>query len=120
MSKLAASLLLSASSLINPTTPKALSFDASAFVTADHQIRLAVRKSAELPIDVTLRNQSHEVLYQHSIGKKEDKYTVKLNVNDLADGSYELEIKSSEGSIIKQLNVSSQPVQQISRVIAMQ
>ena len=120
ISQLTASLLLSASSLINPTTPKVLSFDASAFVTSDHQIRLAVRKSAELPIDVTLRNQSHNVLYQYSIGKKEDKYTVKLNVNDLADGAYELEIKSSEGSIIKQLNVSSQPVQQASRVIAMQ
>ncbi|GAB4054301.1 hypothetical protein [Spirosoma litoris] len=119
MSKVAASLLLSASTLFNPTTPKTLSFDASAFVTSDHQIRVAVRKSAETPIEVVLRNKSHDVLYHHNIGKKEDKYTVKLNVNDLADGEYELEIKSNEGSIVKQLNVSSQPVQQAVRTIAM-
>ncbi|QMW07055.1 hypothetical protein H3H32_22380 [Spirosoma foliorum] len=119
MTKVAASLLLSASTLFNPTTPKTLSFDASAFVTADHQIRVAVRKSAETPIEVVLRNKNHDVLYQHNIGKKEDKYTVKLNVNDLADGEYELEIKSNEGSIVKQLNVSSQPVQQVARTIAM-
>ncbi|WP_227687012.1 DUF3244 domain-containing protein [Spirosoma arboris] len=119
MSKVAASLLLSASTLFNPTTPKTLSFDASAYVTVDHQIRLAVQKSTDVPVDVVLRNKNHEVLYQHSIGKKEGKYAVKLNVNDLSDGEYELEIKSSEGSIVKQLNVSSQPVQQTVRTIAM-
>ncbi|MVM33583.1 hypothetical protein GO755_26330 [Spirosoma sp. HMF4905] len=119
MSKVAASLLVSASTLFNPTTPKTLSFDASAYVTADHQIRIAVQKSAEVPVNVVLRNKSYEVLYQHNIGKKEDKYAVKLNVNDLADGEYELEIKSSEGSIVKQLNVSSLPVQKLIRTIAM-
>ncbi|GAB4048589.1 hypothetical protein [Spirosoma litoris] len=119
MSKVAASLLLSASTLLNPTTPKVLSFDASAYITLDHQIRLSVQKSAEVPVDVVLRNKSHEVLYQHSIGKREGKYAVKLNVDELADGEYELEIKSNEGSIVKQLNLSSQPVQKAVRTIAM-
>lgn len=120
MNNLAASILLSASTLFNPTTPKTLSFDASAYVTVNHEIRLAVQKSTEMPVQVILRNKANEVLYQQSLGKKETKYAVKLNVDELADGTYELEVRSSEGSIVKQLNVSSQQVQKTSRTIAMQ
>ncbi|GAB3962743.1 hypothetical protein GCM10028805_64470 [Spirosoma harenae] len=120
MNTLAASVLLSASTLFNPTTPKALSFDASAYVTVNHEIRLAVQKSADAPVQVILRNKANDVLYQQSIGKKETKYAMKLNVDDLADGTYELEVKSSEGSIVKQLNLSTQPVQKTNRTIAMQ
>ena len=120
MNNLAASFLLSASTLFNPTTPKTLSFDASAYVTVNHQIRVAVQKSTDAPVQVTLRNKANEVLYQQNLGKKETKYAVKLNVDELADGTYELEVRSSEGSIVKQLNLSTQPVQQTSRTIAMQ
>ncbi|GAB3951171.1 hypothetical protein GCM10028805_30760 [Spirosoma harenae] len=120
MNTLAASVLLSASTLFNPTTPKTLSFDASAYVTINHEIRLAVQKSAEMPVQVILRNKSNEVLYQQSLGKKETKYAVKLNVDELADGMYELEVRSSEGSIVKQLNLATKPVEKTSRTIAMQ
>ncbi|WP_157635017.1 DUF3244 domain-containing protein [Spirosoma panaciterrae] len=120
MTNLTAAFLLTASTLFNPTTPKTLSFDASAYVTTDHQIRLAVQKSADQPVEVFLRNKNREVLYQRIMGKKETRYAVKLNINDLADGEYELEIKSAEGSITKQVNVVTQPVQQTNRTIAMQ
>ena len=120
MSKVAASLLLSASTLFNPTTPKSLSFDASAYVTRNNQILLAVQKSDEVPVVVLLRNQNNEVLYRQNISKKEAKYAVKLDVSELADGQYELEIKSEEGSIRKQLTLKNQPLQPITRTIAMQ
>ena len=120
MSKVAASLLLSASTLINPTNPKALSFDASAYVTLNNQIRLAVQKTTEVPVVVLLRNKNNEVLYRQNISKKEAKYAVKLDVSELADGQYELEIKSDEGSIRKQLVLSNQPVQPTTRTSAMQ
>ncbi|WP_245564895.1 hypothetical protein [Spirosoma panaciterrae] len=105
---------------MNPTTPKGLSFDASAYVTANHEIRVAVQKSASIPVVVVLKNKSNQVLFEQNIGKKEEKYAMKLNVDDLADGEYELEIKSSEGSIRKQVNLSTKPVLQSNRTIAMQ
>lgn len=120
MSKVAASILVSASTLMNPTTPKGLSFDASAYVTANHEIRVAVQKSASIPVVVVLKNKSNQVLFEQNIGKKEEKYAMKLNVDDLADGEYELEIKSSEGSIRKHVNLSTKPVPQSNRTIAMQ
>lgn len=115
-----ACVVMSTSTLINPITPNALPFDASAYVTVHNQIRVAIRKTADVPVVVLLRNKSNEVLYQKSIGKKETTYAVKLDVNELNDGQYELEVRSSEGSIRKQLNLSTAPVQQSARVLAMQ
>ncbi|SFE98630.1 hypothetical protein SAMN05216167_1245 [Spirosoma endophyticum] len=120
MSKVAASLLLSASTFINPTTPKVLSFDASAFVTVSNKIRIAVQKSTEAPVTIVLRNAENQVLFQQDLGKKESKFAVKLNVDDLADGQYELEIKSNKGSINKYLNLSTAPIQMQSRIVAVQ
>lgn len=120
MSKVAASLLLSASTFINPTTPKVLSFDASAFITVSNKIRIAVQKSTEAPVTIVLRNAENQVFFQQDLGKKESKFAVKLNVDDLADGQYELEIKSNEGSINKYLNLSTAPVQKQSRIVAVQ
>ena len=111
--------LLSASTLINPATPT-LPFDASAYVTVHNQIRVAIQKTSDVPVVVFLRNKNNEVLYRKHIGKNEAKYAVKLNVNELSDGQYELEVRSSEGSIRKQLNLLTTPVQHTSRVIAMQ
>lgn len=120
MSKVAASLLLSASTCINPTTPKALSFDASAFVTVNNKIRIAVQKATDSPVTIVLRGADNQVFFQQSVGKRESKFAVKLNVDDLADGQYELEIKSNEGSINKHLNLVTAPVQKQNRIIAVQ
>lgn len=123
MSNVAASLLLSASALINPTNPtapKTLSFDASAYVTVNHQIRVAVQKSVDKPVVVLLRDKDNQILFRKQVGKKQAKYAVKLDVDELADGLYELEVSSSEGSIRKQVTLSTQPAEQINRTIAMQ
>ncbi|MCK8495965.1 hypothetical protein M0L20_29130 [Spirosoma sp. RP8] len=120
MSNLAISLFMSAATLANPTIPKALSFDASAFVTVSNHIRVSINKTDEVPVVVMLRNADNQVIFNQNISKKETKYAVKLNVEQLADGKYELEVKSSEGSIRKQLNVSTRPTEKSNRVIAMQ
>ncbi|WP_420149673.1 hypothetical protein [Spirosoma sp.] len=120
MSKVAASLLLSASTLINPTMPNGLSFDASAYVTAKNEIRVAVEKPVNTPVTIVLRNKDNQVLYRQTINQKDSKYALKLNIDELGDGLYELEVKSSEGSIRKQLNVATQPVREVSRTIVMQ
>ncbi|MBD2703510.1 hypothetical protein IC229_22890 [Spirosoma sp. BT702] len=120
ISKVAASILLSASTLFNPTTPKTLSFGASAYVTVNHEIRVAVEKSTDVSVVVLLRDKNNDVLYRQNLGKKESRFAMKLNVDQLADGVYELEVKSSEGSIRKQLNLSTEAAKQVTRSIALQ
>ena len=119
MNQIAASILVSASTLINPEAPKTLPFDASAYVTVNHQIRVAVAKSAEVPVTILFRDKEKQVLFQRVINRKDLKYTVQLNIQELTDGDYDLEVKSDEGSLRKQIHVTTAPVQQTTRVIAM-
>ncbi|AUD03984.1 hypothetical protein [Spirosoma pollinicola] len=120
LSNLAGSVLISAATLTNPTNPKALSFDASAYVTVNKQIRVAVQKNTKVPVVVLLRNKDNEILFRQNISKKESTYAVKLDVNELTDGQYELEVSSSEGSIRKQFNLSTAPALQVTRIVALQ
>lgn len=119
LNSLAVSFLLSTGIPANPTTPEALPFEASAFVTNSNQIRVAVQKKTDVPVVVLLRSTDNQVLFRHTISKKKAAYAVKLDVAELADGQYELEVKSETGSIRKQLNLSTAPVQQTTRVVAM-
>ncbi|GAB3500114.1 hypothetical protein GCM10027341_24790 [Spirosoma knui] len=114
------SILLSAATLMNPTNPKALSFNTSAFVTVNNQIRLSVTKAVDTPVVILLRNQQNEVLYQQKLGKKHENYAILFHLNDLTDGEYEIEVKSAEGSIRKQLKIATAPVQETARLVAIQ
>ncbi|RYZ17026.1 MAG: hypothetical protein EOP49_51080 [Sphingobacteriales bacterium] len=58
-------------------------------------------------------------MFQQFVGKKEQKYAVKLNVAELPDGKYELEVKSKEGSIVKEVNLGSEPVEAPTRLVVM-
>ena len=120
LSNLALSALISASTLTNPPTPKANAFGASAFVTLDNQVRVSVVKGADAPAEIVLRNANNLVIFRQSLDRKDEKCALKLNVNELTDGKYELEVKSGDSSIKKELNLSTQTVQQNSRVVAMQ
>jgi len=120
LSNLTVSLLLSATTLTNPTHPKALSFNASAYVTVDKRIRVSVQKTTDVRVLVLLRDKDNEVLFRQYISKKESKYMVKLNVNELSDGQYDLEFSSKDGSIRKQVSLSTALKDETSRIIAMQ
>ncbi|RCR70042.1 DUF3244 domain-containing protein [Larkinella punicea] len=110
LSNLICTALLSAPVLSEPTTPSALPFGASAYVTSENKIRVSVVKSAAEPVMVLLRNDKKEIIFQETISKKELKYAAKLDMKNLADGAYELEFKSAQGAIRKQVNVATQPV----------
>ena len=119
LSNLICTALLSTTPVDNGTAPKTLSFDASAYVTINNQIRVAVEKSTLEPVVVLLRDKNNRVMFQQFVGKKEQKYAVKLNVAELPDGKYELEVKSKEGSIVKEVNLGSEPVEAPTRLVVM-
>jgi len=119
LSNLICAALLTTTPATEPTATKKLSFDASAYVNVENKIRVAVEKSSAEPVVVLLRNKKNEVVFEQVIGKKAEKYAVKLDVADLADGQYELEFKSKEGSIRKQVNLGGQPDQETARMIVM-
>lgn len=119
LSNLICTAILSTTSIDPAAAPKTLSFDASAYVTVKNEIRVAVEKTTEEPVTLLLRDPKNRVLFQQVVGKKEHKYAVKLNVAELADGTYELEVKSKDGSIRKEVNLGSQPTEAPIRMVVM-
>lgn len=86
-------------------------FESSAFVTADANLRVAIKKNAPQTVYLTLKNTDGQVLFAETIGKKEMAYAAKINVSDLTDGNYQLEIVSGKNRVVKQLNLSSKKVE---------
>lgn len=103
-----ASLLLSTSLLANPTNPtKPTSFDASLYITKANKIRLAIEKKNPEPVRITLRqsNQPNEIVFSQTMGRKQPRLALQLDVDQLEDGTYNLEIHSSSGTIVKQVSL---------------
>ncbi|MFN8346677.1 MAG: hypothetical protein U0X91_16870 [Spirosomataceae bacterium] len=86
-------------------------FESSAFVTADANLRVAIKKNAPQPVYLTLKNTDGQVLFAETVGKKEMSYAAKINVSDLTDGNYQLEIVSGKNRVVKQLSLSSKKVE---------
>ena len=102
-------LLVSATTLFsNPEAPtKPMSFDASVYVTQQGKIRLSVQKSVPGFVSVRLFDQQKHVLFSNTVGKKELKAALLFDMSEVNDGIYTLEIKSAEGSILKQVSVAT-------------
>lgn len=116
-------LMSSTSLLANPTAPaKPATFDASVYVNRANKIRLAVEKTAPESLTITLRQAGQPVaLFTQQIGKKQMKAVLQLDVDQLADGAYELEISSASGRILKQVNLqAAAPVAVPERLLAIQ
>jgi hypothetical protein len=84
-------------------------FDASAYVTNDASIRVAVKKNTVGRVYVSLRDAKGELIYGETVGKKDMAYAAKFNVSELQDGAYTLEMIGNNGErIVKKLNLKSE------------
>ena len=86
-------------------------FESSAYVSSDANLRLAIKKNAPERVYITLRNSEGVVLFSETVGKKEMSYAAKINVKDLNDGAYQLEISSGKEHVVKKLNLTSKTVE---------
>lgn len=89
----------------------AITFETSAYITKDASIRLAVKKNAPERVYITLRDAGNTILYSETINKNEMSYAAKINVKDLTDGAYKLEIATGKDRVVKRLNLSSSKIE---------
>ncbi|MFN3379982.1 T9SS type A sorting domain-containing protein [Runella zeae] len=86
-------------------------FESSTFVTADANIRVAIKKNAAEKVYILLKSTDGQVIFSETIAKKSMAYAAKINVNDLADGVYQLEISAGKERVVKQLNLASKKIE---------
>lgn len=86
-------------------------FNASVYVAKDASIRVAVAKTAPSNVEIVLKNGKNEIVYSNNIDKNALKSSYKLNVDQLEDGEYTLEITSSSKTISKQVQLTSAKIE---------
>ena len=93
----------------NPEAPKKpTSFDASVYVNQQGKIRLAVEKAAPTQVYVQLLDEKKYILFSQYVAKNDLKTAMLLDVSGIQDGLYSLEITSAEGSIIRQISLTTE------------
>jgi len=92
------------------TRPVAV-FESSAYVTNDANIKVAIKKNKAEKVFLTLKDADGDVLFKQTVSKNEMSYAAKFNINELADGVYNLEIEAGESRVVKQLNVVSKKIE---------
>lgn len=97
-------------------TRTSATFETSTYVTKDASIKLAVKKNVPEQVYITLRGANNAILYRETINKNEMSYAAKINVSDLRDGTYKLEITTHRDRVVKRLNLTS-PKSEVERRI---
>ncbi len=89
-----------------PATPE--SFEASAYVNKERKIRLSIDKSDAEAMTVNLRpvGKSAAVFTEH-VGRKATKARILLNVDQLPDGVYELELRTASGQLTRRIDLKT-------------
>ena len=102
-------LLIGATTLLsNPEAPtKPTSFDASVYVTQQGKIRLSVQKTVPGKVSVQLLDQQKHVLFSGTVGEKHLKAALLFDMSGVSDGIYTLELKSADGTILRQVSVTT-------------
>lgn len=89
-----------------PTAPE--SFEASAYVNKDRKIRLSIDKSASERMTVNLRRVGQSTaLFTEHVGRKVSRTRLVLDVEQLADGAYELELKTPTGRLTRYIDLTT-------------
>jgi hypothetical protein len=62
------------------------------YSTTTGKLSIALDKQAGGPVDIQLKGSDGKLLYSQHLGKKETTFRTRLNVDELPDGDYVLEI----------------------------
>jgi len=102
-----------------PTRPTApATYQVGMFSSVDGtRLNVIVDKASGGHVDIRLKEADGTVLYSQHVGKKEATLRVKLNVSELPDGDYLVEVTNGVETITKNITLSTKtPVEPVRTV----
>lgn len=100
-----------------PGRPAVASFKTGIYTTLTGKLNIALDKQAGGPVDIQLKNSTGGLLYSQHLGKKEAQFRTRLNVDDLADGDYQLEITNGVETTRQTVTLKTKQPTALNRII---
>ncbi len=94
-------------------------YKAGVYTTVSGQLSIALNKEIGGAVDIRLKNAGGTVLYSQHLGKNESQYRTRLNMNELPDGTYQVEISNGVETTTHTITIATQQPSTPSRVIAL-
>ncbi|MVM40624.1 T9SS type A sorting domain-containing protein [Spirosoma sp. HMF3257] len=103
---------------LNPGTTAA-SYKSAVYTTITGQLSIALDKQTGGAVDVSLKDAEGKVVYSRHLGKNESKYRTRLNLSELSDGVYQVEITNGVETTTHKVTIATHQPVTPSRVIAL-
>ena len=88
------------------------------YSTKTGQLAIALDKAKGGAVDIRLKNADGKVLYSQHLGKHEQTYRTRLNLTELEDGIYQLEVTNGVETTTQNVTISTQQPTTPGRVIS--
>ena len=100
-----------------PVRPAAASFKTGIYSSVSGKLNIALDKQTGGSVDIQFRNSAGEKLYSQHLGKKDTAFRTRLNLEDLADGEYVLEITNGVETTRQTITLKTQQPTVANRII---
>ena len=87
------------------------------YSTATGKLQIALDKQAGGPVDIQLKSSDGKLLYSQHLGKKETAFRTRLNVDELPDGDYVLEITNGVETTRQTITLKTKQPTALNRII---
>jgi len=88
------------------------------YTSIDGKLNIALDKETGGAVDVRLKTTSGNVVYSKHIGKKQSTYRARLNMSELPDGVYQVEVTNGVDTTTHTVTLSTQQPTAPSRLVA--
>lgn len=116
---LALTLSLVAVSMSNakPGRPAVSTFKTGIYTSVSGKLHIALNKEAGGPVDVRLKSSTGDLLYNRHLGKNETELRTRLNLDNLDDGDYILEITNGIEKTSQTITIKTNQPTSFQRII---
>ncbi|GAB3891762.1 hypothetical protein [Spirosoma agri] len=88
------------------------------YVTAEGKLNVALDKETNGIVDIKLKNDAGKVLFVQHMGKKEKVARISLNISELPDGAYQLEMSNGVETTTQTITLATQQHTVPNRLVA--
>ncbi|GAB4027530.1 hypothetical protein [Spirosoma koreense] len=99
-------------------TTTATAYKTGIYTSIDGKLHIALDKEVGGSVDIRLKSATGEVVYNQHVGKNDSKFRTRLNMNELPDGVYQVEITNGVDTTTHAVTLSTQQPTTPSRLVA--